>query len=75
MDIRLIVADNVRFIRMKRELSQESLAWKSGVSISYLGYIERGEKAITIVMLAKIAKALAISPSLLLEKDAYRKIA
>jgi transcriptional regulator with XRE-family HTH domain len=73
MDIRRVIADNIREIRIKRQISQEALAAKAGISISYMGYIERAEKAITVVRLEKIAKALGVKPGLLLEPDAYRK--
>ena len=68
MDIRQVVADNIRLIRQKRNLSQEALAAKSGVSISYIGYLERAEKSISVVTLAKIAKALKVQPEELLRK-------
>jgi transcriptional regulator with XRE-family HTH domain len=73
MDIRRAIADNIRHIRIKRQMSQEALAAKAGISISYLGYIERAEKAITVVKLEKIAKALGVKPGLLLEPEAHRK--
>ena len=74
MDIRRVAGDNIRFIRLKRTLSQETLATKSGISLSYIKYVEKGkEYAISIVKLEKIAKALGVKPSLLLEPDAYRK--
>jgi transcriptional regulator with XRE-family HTH domain len=74
MDIRQVIADNIRFLRIKKEMSQEALAAKAGISISYMGYIERGEKAITVVRLEKIAKALRVKPGVLLEPEAYRNI-
>ncbi len=74
MDIRRVAGDNIRFIRLKRTLSQETLATKSGISLSYIKYVEKGkEYAISIVKLEKIAKALGVKPSQLLEPDAHRK--
>jgi transcriptional regulator with XRE-family HTH domain len=74
MDIRHVAGDNIRFIRQKRSLSQETLATKSGISLSYIKYVEKGEDyAISIVKLEKIAKALGVKPSQLLEPDAYRQ--
>jgi transcriptional regulator with XRE-family HTH domain len=73
MDIRRVVGDNIRFIRQKRSLSQETLASKSGISLSYIKYVEKGEEyAISIVKLEKIAKVLKVAPGLLLERAAYR---
>ena len=74
MDIRRIVAENIRFIRQKRKLSQEALAAKSGISHSYIKYIERAEKSVSIVKLEKIAKALKVAPGLLLEQGAHHGI-
>ncbi len=54
-------------------MTQEAFAAKAGISISYVGYIERAERAVTVVVLEKIAKALKVKTSLLLEPDAYRK--
>ena len=69
-----MVADNIRFIRQKRGLTQEALAFDADIARSYVGYIERGEKTISISILAKIAKALKVKPGLLLEPEAYKSI-
>lgn len=69
-----MAADNIRIIRQKRGLSQEALAGKSGVSVSYIGYIERAEKSISITKLEKIAKVLQVAPGLLITRDAHRKV-
>ena len=74
MDIRQVVAENIRFIRQERGLSQEALAMKAGVSLSYVGYIERAEKTLSIVKLEKIAKVLKVTPGALMEEGAYREI-
>ena len=74
MDIRRVTGDNVRFIRQKRKLSQEALATKSGISLSYVKYVEKGEYAISIVKLEKIAKVLKVDPGLLLAPGAYHRI-
>ena len=74
MDIRRVTGDNIRFIRQRRKLSQEALAAKAGISISYLKYVEEGKKyAISIVKLEKIAKALKVAPGLLLEQGVYHR--
>lgn len=51
-------------IRRRREqigLSQDKLAEKAGVNRTYCGDIERGEYAITVLTLFKLAKALGVS--------------
>lgn len=57
-DIVILVGDKIRALRQSRGLSQEKLAFKSGLNTSYLGQVERGEKSPTIVTLDKIAIAL-----------------
>ena len=74
MDIRRVTGDNIRFIRQKRKLSQEALAAKSGISLSYLKYVEKGQYGISIVKLEKIAKALKVVPGLLLDPGAHYRI-
>jgi transcriptional regulator with XRE-family HTH domain len=75
MDIRRVTGDNIRFIRQKLDLSQEALAAKSGISLSYIKYVEKGESyAISIVKLEKIAKVLKVPPGLLMEKGAYLRL-
>jgi transcriptional regulator with XRE-family HTH domain len=67
MDIRRVMAANVRRIRAQRGLSQEALADMAGLSVRYLGSIERGETAATVVVLARLARALKVKPADLLE--------
>jgi transcriptional regulator with XRE-family HTH domain len=47
-------------VRTKKSITQEDLAFKSGLNRAYIGYIERGERKPTVYTLAKIAKALRI---------------
>lgn len=57
----------VRDERLKQNLSQEELAAKAGVHRTYIGMIERAEKNITLGNMEKIAKALNIKLSELIE--------
>jgi transcriptional regulator with XRE-family HTH domain len=63
MDGRALVAWNLRRIRVKRGLSQERLAFDSGVDRSYLGGLERGEENPTVDILDRLAKTLSVSIS------------
>lgn len=58
--------DKVRFLRKEKNLSQEELAEKAGLHRTYIGMIERAEKNITLINIEKIADALEISTSELL---------
>jgi transcriptional regulator with XRE-family HTH domain len=67
MDIRRAMAANVRRIRAERGLTQEDLADRAGVSVRYLGSIERGATAATVVVLERLARALRVTPCDLLK--------
>ena len=58
---------NVQEYRKAQSLSQEQLAELAGVHRTYIGMIERAEKNITLCNIEKIANALKISISKLLE--------
>lgn len=56
-------------VRQQRELNnltQGELARKVGVTGSFIGHIERGEKKASVETLVALCNALAISPSVLL---------
>ena len=53
--------DTVRRLRTERRLSQEYFAQMSGVHRTYMGIIERGEKAVSIVKAEEIAEALGMT--------------
>jgi len=59
---------NVQELRKAQQLSQEQLAEIAGVHRTYIGMIERAEKNITLCNIEKIAKALNVSISKLLEE-------
>ena len=48
-------------------LTQEELAEKSGISCSFVGHIERGEKKFSIGTLVALCNAMKISPNYLLQ--------
>ncbi|WP_080831888.1 helix-turn-helix domain-containing protein [Cohnella massiliensis] len=52
------IGEKIRYLRLKKGLSQEQLALHAGVNTSYLGQVERGEKNPTIKTLEKIAGGL-----------------
>lgn len=58
----------MRRMRQERQLSQEALADKAGIHRNYLGGIERQERNVGLDNLEKIAMALGISVSQLLEE-------
>lgn len=53
--------ERVREERLKRNLSQETLAEKAGVHRTYIGMIERAEKNITLTNIEKVANGLGLT--------------
>jgi transcriptional regulator with XRE-family HTH domain len=58
--IQKVVGENVRGFREILEISQEQLAELCDVHRTYIGRLERGERAITTTTLIKIAKGLGL---------------
>ena len=63
MNGRALVAWNLRRLRVARGLSQERLAFDSGVDRAYVGGIERATQNPTVDTLDRLAKTLGISVS------------
>ena len=59
----------VRVLRKSLGLSQLELADKVGIDRSYMGFIERGERNVSLEVIAKIAEALDTTPDELLKKQ------
>jgi transcriptional regulator with XRE-family HTH domain len=68
MNILKTIGSNVKTHRVKLGLSQEELADLAGVHRTYIGAVERAEKNISALSLAKISKALKIKPERLLSE-------
>jgi transcriptional regulator with XRE-family HTH domain len=61
MDMRVLVGENVRKVRLKRGLTQERFAEKSGFSQQYLSSLENGRRNPSIVTVYELATALGVS--------------
>jgi len=57
----------LRSERLRRKLSQEALASKAGLSVSYISMLERGQRTPPLDTLELLAKALAVSATSLLQ--------
>lgn len=60
-DIRILYGAKLKDLRKKKGLSQEELGFKSSLHRTYISEVERGRRNISIVNIAKIAKALGIA--------------
>jgi transcriptional regulator with XRE-family HTH domain len=65
---REIVGNNIRACRTDAGLTLEKLAEKADLSWPYLSEIERGRENISLDKLARLAKALNVTLSRLVEK-------
>ena len=66
MDLCKAVGQNIRKHRIDKGLSQEELAFESGLHRTYISSLERGKRNATIIVVGQIADALKIKPSQLL---------
>lgn len=57
-DIRTLFGNKIKAFRREKGFSQEDLGFKSSLHRTYISEVERGRRNISIVNIAKIAKAL-----------------
>lgn len=62
MDLKDVLAKNLRKERQAQELTQEELADRAGMSSRYVGSIERGAVSATVSVLGRLAEALHVDP-------------
>ena len=67
MDVVALFGKNVRTLRDREGLSQEELAFRAGMKRSYLSDLERGTRNPSVRALGRLAEALRVAPSRLLE--------
>lgn len=60
--MRRLVGRNVRRLRMKKGLTQEQFAERSGFSQQYISSLENGRRNPTVVTLYELADALGATP-------------
>lgn len=56
----------IREVRLKKNLSQESLAEKCNLSSAYISYVEQGKKKLSLKSIISIANNLGVTVDLLL---------
>ena len=67
MEIKKLVGKNVKRIREDHGWSQEDLAFEADLHRTYISGVERGVRNPTVTAIAKMAKALEITPDVLLK--------
>ena len=73
----VMFGEALRRFRVERGWSQERLAAEAGVTLNYVGNLERGEQGPSLYVLIKIARALQIDLPTLLQDfrgDSLRKL-
>ena len=72
MDLKEIMAMNLRRKRHDRHMTQEELAERAGLSARYVGAIERGDVSASVAVLGQIAEALGVEPGELLRRSSRK---
>ena len=62
MDLKEIMAINLRRLRHDQDVTQEELAARAGLSMRYVGSIERARVSASVSVLGRIAAALHVDP-------------
>ena len=73
MDLKEVMARNLRRTRHDRQMTQEELADRAGLSARYVGAIERGSVSASVAVLGKLGEALGIDPCELLRQQGRRR--
>lgn len=63
MDIALLISKTIKKLRLEKKLTQDDLAYLSGLDKTYISLIERGKRNPTVLSLYAICKALGVSLS------------
>lgn len=67
-DVRVFFGEAVRKLRTAKGISQEGLADEAGIHRTYVGDVERGTRNIALINISRIAAALGISMSRLMQE-------
>ena len=68
MDLKEVMAVNLRRIRHDKKMTQEELADLAGLSARYIGAIERADKSASVTVLGRIAEALGVEAEALIKR-------
>ena len=68
MDLKEVMATNLRRLRHEKQMTQEELAETAGLSARYVGAIERADASASVTVLGRIADALNVEAADLVTK-------
>ena len=71
-EVTMLVGSRIKSMRMSRKMSQAKVAEVSGISLKYMGEVERGEANISIELISRIADTLNVSMAAILENEHER---
>ncbi|MBP3964296.1 helix-turn-helix domain-containing protein [Paenibacillus lignilyticus] len=71
MDICLEFGQRVKELRARSGMSQEQLAYRSGLDRTYISGVERGERNISLVNIQKITSALQVTMSYMFSVERF----
>ena len=61
------IAQHVHSLRLERGLTQQMLGERAGLHRTYVGSVERAEVNVSIDNVDRLAKALSVDPSVLMQ--------
>ncbi|QAY95253.1 helix-turn-helix transcriptional regulator [Methylocapsa polymorpha] len=70
MDLKEVMAINLRRLRHAKQMTQEELAESAGLSARYVGAIERADVSASVTVLGRIAQALHVEAAELIQRSA-----
>lgn len=74
MDLKDVMATNLRKLRHARGLTQEEVAERAGLSARYVGAMERADVSASVTVLGRIAEALDVEPTELVRRTSGERI-
>ena len=73
MEIREVLALNLRKLRQAQRLSQEELAYRAEIDRTYISALERGVYAASIDVVDRLARVLGVEAADLLRRPSDKK--
>jgi len=61
MNIKIKFGNKIKEFRKNAEISQEELAYLSGIDRTYISSIEKGDRNVSIAIVEKLSQALKVS--------------